>query len=197
MGEEASRSKAADRLERGTFALAAGIALSAAFGVGYWTRGPAEAPRARRPSLTVTARADRPSPVVAARPEAPAAAKAAVAGAEVAAPPDQGGGSGADPQAVAAEPEAPRPGPFALADPTPVAPPIALLPEAPWFAVAGATGDAAPPPCDSRVCATDRSLSTALRWARSPEEAAERAGRDKKLVFLIHVSGNFEDPGFT
>ena len=48
-----------------------------------------------------------------------------------------------------------------------------------------------------RCCAINRSLNTALTWAKSPAEAAEQANREGKLVFLIHVSGNFEDPGFT
>jgi hypothetical protein len=30
-----------------------------------------------------------------------------------------------------------------------------------------------------------------------PEAAAAQANRDGKLVFLIHVSGNFAQPGFT
>lgn len=47
------------------------------------------------------------------------------------------------------------------------------------------------------VCSADRSLRTALIWAKSPQEAADRARREGKLVFIIHVSGNFEDPGFT
>lgn len=64
-----------------------------------------------------------------------------------------------------------------------------------WFAV----GDVEKVPLAdaTEVCSADRSLKTALMWARSPEEAASQANRERKLVFLIHVSGNFEDPGFT
>ena len=47
------------------------------------------------------------------------------------------------------------------------------------------------------VCSADRSLRTALVWAKSPAEAAQQARQEGKLVFIIHVSGNFEDPGFT
>ena len=43
----------------------------------------------------------------------------------------------------------------------------------------------------------DRKISTALTWAESVTEAAQQAEQDEKLVFLIHVSGNFEMPGFT
>ena len=57
--------------------------------------------------------------------------------------------------------------------------------------------------CTSGTCGTDndlaadRSLGTALTWADSVDEAAQRAQDEGKLVFLIHVSGNFELPGFT
>jgi hypothetical protein len=40
-------------------------------------------------------------------------------------------------------------------------------------------------------------FGTALTFARSPAEAAKLAKRDKKLAFFLHVSGNFEDSGFT
>jgi len=40
-------------------------------------------------------------------------------------------------------------------------------------------------------------FGTALTFARSPAEAANLAKRDKKLAFFLHVSGNFEDSGFT
>lgn len=58
------------------------------------------------------------------------------------------------------------------------------------------------PPAATQVCepATkfkDRQLSTALTWTESVEEAAQQAEEEEKLVFLIHVSGNFEMPGFT
>jgi hypothetical protein len=73
-----------------------------------------------------------------------------------------------------------------------------ILPEWPRFAVADLMLDE-PTACGdtNRVCAVDRSLNTALTWAKSPAEAAEAARKDGKLVFLIHVSGNFENPGFT
>ena len=57
-------------------------------------------------------------------------------------------------------------------------------------------------PAATQVCglekkSADRKLNTALTWAESVNEAAERAAAEEKLVFLIHVSGNFEMPGFT
>jgi hypothetical protein len=73
-----------------------------------------------------------------------------------------------------------------------------VLPEKPSFALADLKLDE-PAACGQteQVCAVDRSLNTALTWAKSPGAASEQARQDGKLVFLIHVSGNFEDPGFT
>ena len=73
-----------------------------------------------------------------------------------------------------------------------------MLPREPWFALADLTTDE-PASCPSTTgsCAVNRSLGTALTWAKTPAEAAEQAEREGKLVFLIHVSGNFENPGFT
>jgi hypothetical protein len=47
----------------------------------------------------------------------------------------------------------------------------------------------------ARKCSGD--YGTALQFARNPVEAAKSAKRDDKLVFLLHVSGNFEDDDFT
>lgn len=38
---------------------------------------------------------------------------------------------------------------------------------------------------------------TSVRWAGSPSEAAHKAREEEKLVFVLHVSGYFEDPAFT
>jgi hypothetical protein len=38
---------------------------------------------------------------------------------------------------------------------------------------------------------------TALHFARNPVEAARIARDERKLTFVLHVSGNFDDPGFT
>ena len=47
------------------------------------------------------------------------------------------------------------------------------------------------------ACSTDRTLGTSMAWATSPQAAFTSAQRNNKLVYLIHVSGNFEQPGFT
>jgi len=72
------------------------------------------------------------------------------------------------------------------------------VPENSWFSLAGAIAD-----CDSGTCklvpvkTADRKLNTALEWSSTPQAAAKQADREGKLVFLIHVSGNFAQPGFT
>jgi hypothetical protein len=38
---------------------------------------------------------------------------------------------------------------------------------------------------------------TSVAFVSSPKLAAQRAREEEKLLFILHVSGNFEDPGFT
>lgn len=38
---------------------------------------------------------------------------------------------------------------------------------------------------------------TTIDFLDSPKEAAAQAKKAEKLVFVLHVSGNFEDPRFT
>ena len=38
---------------------------------------------------------------------------------------------------------------------------------------------------------------TAVEFVDSPKEAATLAKKEEKLVFILHVSGHFEDPRFT
>lgn len=89
-----------------------------------------------------------------------------------------------------------------LAKQTP--PPIAELPEIdlPISLAAPATVPAADrAPCADGTCPTGKegleSLGTVLAWAESPADAYQMAVEQQKLVFMIHVSGNFEIPGFT
>ena len=53
------------------------------------------------------------------------------------------------------------------------------------------------PKCEEGKCAADRTLGTKLHWARSPSEAKTKALDTGKLLFVIHVSGNFEQEAFT
>ena len=38
---------------------------------------------------------------------------------------------------------------------------------------------------------------TSVQFLDTPSEAARKAVKEEKLVFVLHVSGNFEDPRFT
>ena len=40
-------------------------------------------------------------------------------------------------------------------------------------------------------------FGTSVDFVDSPKEAAALAKKQEKLVFVLHVSGNFEDPRFT
>ena len=51
-----------------------------------------------------------------------------------------------------------------------------------------------PPGGESCGCGTH---GTAVAFLDTPEDAATRAKRDQKLVFVLHVSGHFETPEFT
>jgi hypothetical protein len=52
--------------------------------------------------------------------------------------------------------------------------------------------------CTSGVCSGSGDFcSTAVHFLASPKLAEEEAAKQHKLVFVLHVSGNFEDPGFT
>ena len=56
----------------------------------------------------------------------------------------------------------------------------------------------APPQCEAGTCpGNTASHGTVLEWVDSLDDARRLAQSQNKLVFLIHVSGNFEIPGFT
>ena len=38
---------------------------------------------------------------------------------------------------------------------------------------------------------------TSISWENTPNDAARKARDEQKLVFILHVSGNFEDAAFT
>jgi hypothetical protein len=40
-------------------------------------------------------------------------------------------------------------------------------------------------------------FGTSVEFFDTPSEAAKQAVKKEKLVFVLHVSGNFEDPRFT
>jgi hypothetical protein len=72
-----------------------------------------------------------------------------------------------------------------------------LRPASPWFDISANDGACTTGTCPAPIRNLDRKLNTALTWSPTPEAAGSEAERDGKLVFLIHVSGNFAQPGFT
>ena len=50
-------------------------------------------------------------------------------------------------------------------------------------------GDSYKPTCSAH--------GTTIDFLDTPAEAAKQAKKEGKLVFVLHVSGNFEDPRFT
>lgn len=66
-----------------------------------------------------------------------------------------------------------------------------------WAALAAGAGHARDEQAGSCGTCGERTYGTAVAWEESPSEAARKAGAEGKLVFVLHVSGNFEDPRFT
>jgi hypothetical protein len=54
-----------------------------------------------------------------------------------------------------------------------------------------------PPVLPSETEKTCGSYGTQIDFLDSPTEAAKQAKKEGKLVFILHVSGNFEDSKFT
>jgi len=54
-----------------------------------------------------------------------------------------------------------------------------------------------PPPADPVQPPRCERFGTAVDFVRSPSVAARQAAREQKLVMVLHLAGNFEDPGFT
>jgi hypothetical protein len=63
-------------------------------------------------------------------------------------------------------------------------------------ALAG-TKPAKAPPAVAPAEGTCGSFGTSVHFVDTPVEAAKQAKKEEKLVFVLHVSGNFEDPRFT
>ena len=59
-----------------------------------------------------------------------------------------------------------------------------------------AVWSASTPDDSCRTCGND-TYGTSIEWAGSPSEAAARALKEQKLVFVLHVSGRFEEADFT
>ena len=59
-----------------------------------------------------------------------------------------------------------------------------------WAATAAAAAD-------TPTGETCGKFGTAVEFVDTPSAAATRAKAEQKLVFVLHVSGHFEDPRFT
>jgi hypothetical protein len=46
-------------------------------------------------------------------------------------------------------------------------------------------------------CGCTKSHGTSVQFFDSPSEAATQAKKEQKLVFVLHISGHFENPDFT
>jgi hypothetical protein len=55
----------------------------------------------------------------------------------------------------------------------------------------------AKPAKEKKKADTCGSFGTSVEFVDTPSEAARMAKKEQKLVFVLHVSGNFEDPRFT
>ncbi len=65
--------------------------------------------------------------------------------------------------------------------------------------LAAALALALPARADEASCKScgKEKYGTSIEWAGSPSEAAKIAKEKEKLVFVLHVSGYFEDAKFT
>lgn len=63
------------------------------------------------------------------------------------------------------------------------------------LAVAGGAASAPGQKDDPAVCNGD--FGTAVHFLKTPSDAAKQARKEQKLVLVLHVSGDFEDPDFT
>ena len=72
---------------------------------------------------------------------------------------------------------------------------LASTPAVPPPAVKPAPAPTAPDKkTEGLSCST---FGTTVEFVDSPSDAAKQAKKEGKLVFVLHVSGNFEDPRFT
>ena len=62
-----------------------------------------------------------------------------------------------------------------------------------WPLAVAAVVTAAPAAWAGETCG----YGTTIDFVDTPKEAAAQAKKEQKLVFVLHVSGHFEDPRFT
>jgi hypothetical protein len=150
---------------------AVGVALAlVAFVVVWVATHPGKAHKPAAPEQLVAAAPEEPVPFQATRPALATNAEVEVAQEVLLGP--------IDPAVL----EAPSRPPAKVADPLPA--PASSLP-------APAPEKATP------ARAAGETYGTSVLFLNNPTEAAEQARREKKLLFVLHVSGNFEDSCFT
>jgi hypothetical protein len=77
---------------------------------------------------------------------------------------------------------------------------LCLAPLLAWGLVRGGeltAGPARAPTVADKDEGTCGNHGTSVQFFDTPSEAAREAKKEQKLVFVLHVSGNFEDPRFT
>ncbi len=57
-----------------------------------------------------------------------------------------------------------------------------------------ASADAVAKPSDKATCGD---YGTSVHFEKTPSDAARKAQKEEKLVCVLHISGNFEDPDLT
>ena len=62
-----------------------------------------------------------------------------------------------------------------------------------WL-VNGRDGSAAAKPAEAATCGE---YGTSVHFEKTPSAAARKALKEEKLVMVLHVSGDFENPEFT
>jgi hypothetical protein len=72
-----------------------------------------------------------------------------------------------------------------------------VAPAAAAFAAAPGEACDAEAPIAPRLQPGRDTFETAVEFARNPLEAARIAKAENKLLFVLHLSGDFDDPGFT
>ena len=63
-----------------------------------------------------------------------------------------------------------------------------------WLAGTRGGGAAVAKPSTEETCGE---YGTTVHFEKTPSEAARKALKEEKLVMVLHVSGNFENPEFT
>ncbi len=66
-----------------------------------------------------------------------------------------------------------------------------------WLALLANSSVAGKPVAKPKTEEACGSYGTSVDFVATPKEAAKQAEKEQKLVFIVHVSGNFEDPNLT